>query len=630
MVANITTVGLAVLVMLAAIGVGLQVLPRLGFKFDSRSEALAFSSGVGFLAQIWVMIPLAFLGWLYPVVAWGVMALFLAFGGPPLWQFLRQNTPGAAGWLAEIRWPLRILLVVGLFYALGYLIVSLAPSLDGDSLYGYLLLPREYARHHSLVVVDYAYGYYYPQNGQMLTTFGFLLQGEALGVTLVSFAMGILSALVVYSVGRTYFGKAAGLIGAVVFYGMFAVGWINGGAKVDLAWAFFDLLGIFAFSRWFFGKERQRRWLALAGLFVGAGLAVKYSSFYTIVALGMALLVGSAWRQRTTVKEVLTNILAFGLPISLGALWLVRTYLLTGNPVYPMFNSLILGNSAGEIGANQYDNYLLFPRILWDMSMSWIAGGMGKPVGPILLGTIPLLLLFRAVNWRVKWILFFALITGSIWFLGVQRPRHIFSTLALLSAVSGYAIVLLLQYRRPLGLILVVLVIAALGMNWVTWARNSLPVPESIAYAAGIETREQFLDAKLGEYFWYPDNDIRYYIRDKLPLDARLVGVPSSGAAYYIDRPIYGRLLRTGVSTQATVCDLKAHDISHMWVNFDIIDHINALNPTEKQPAYWPQDAEFRLAYLPELYSNGRQSIYQVRYPDALDCSNIQLRPWYP
>ncbi len=629
MVVNILTVGLTCLVILAVLGVGLQVLPRLGFKFDSKGEALVFSTGVGFLALLWIMTPLAFLGWLYPVVAWGVLALFLAFGGPQLWRFLRKDAAGTAGWLAGIPWPLKILLTVGMFYVLGYLVIGLSPSLDGDSLNGYLLLPREYARHHALVVVDYAYGYYYPQNAQLLGAFGFLLQGEALAIMLVSFAMGILSAALVYAIGRTYFSKEAGLVGAITFYGMFAVGFIAGGTKVDLAWSFFDLLGIFAFSRWFFQKERQVRWLLLSGLFVGTGLAVKYSSLYTIAALGIALLVSSIWRQRTTTKGVLTNSLAFGIPITLNALWLLRTYLLTGNPVYPMFNGLILGSSAGELGYNNH-NYLLFPKILWDMSMSWTAGGMGKPVGPILLGTIPLLLLFRAVDMRVKWILLFALVTGGIWFSGVQRPRHVLSTLALLSTVSGYAIVLLLQYRKTLGLIVVALAITALGMNWIIWARSSLPVPGSIAYAAGMETREQFLDTELGRYFWYPDNDIRYYIRDKLPLDARLVGVPSSGASYYIDRPIYGRLLRTSVSSRETLCDLKAHDITHMWVNYDIIDYLNGLNPSEEQPAYWPQDSDFRLAYLLELYSNGPQRIYQVHYPDTLDCSSVQLRPWYP
>ena len=630
MLSSVATVVLAGLVTVACTGVGLQVLPRLGFRFGSWSETLVFSTGAGLVLLIWALIPLGFLGWLYPAVAWTLLASFLVAGAPRLWRFRPRPWRALFLWAAYVSWPIKVLLLLGLFYALGYLLSGLYPSLDGDSLHGYLILPREYASQHALVVVDYAYGYYYPQNAQLLSTLGFLLQGEALAVTLVSFVTGLLSGVAVYSLGRSYFGREAGIIGAVAFYGMFAFGFVSGSAKVDLAWAFFDLLGIIAFSRWYFGTEARARWLVLAGVFVGVGLAIKYSSLFTIAALGAALMVTSLVRRRTGTKRVLLDSLAFGVPIALSALWLVRTYLLTDNPVYPMFNSLILDTHTGEIGLTQYDNILLFPRILWDMSMGWIAGGMGKPIGPILLAAIPMLLLFRGVDWRIKHILLFCLLAAGLWFFGLQRARHILPILALLSVVAGYATFLMLQHQRPLGLTLVALAIVALSMNSVIWARSRLPVPESITYAAGLQTRQEFLAAKIGEYFWYPDYDVLQYISNVLPSDARLVGNPSSGAAYYVDRPIYGRLLYTSVSSQETLCDLKAHDIDHMWVNFDIIDYLNPKSTSGGQPVYWSEDAEFRTAYLSELYSNGPQSVYQVRYPDTLDCSDVQLQPWYP
>ncbi len=627
---SLVAVSLSLLVALACVGTGLLTLSRLGFRPTHISESLVFSAGLGFTVLVLSLTALGFLGFLYPAVAWALVAALLAAGAPTLRRFLPLVLWGVRLRLNNAGWPTRILLLVASAYALGYLLSGLTPTLDGDSMYGYLLLPREYALRHQIAVVDYAYGYYYPQNGQLISTLGFLLQGEPLAIMLVSTVMGVLSGLAVYSIGRSYFGSVAGIVGMVVFYGMFAFGGINGTGKVDVAWAFFDLLGIYAFAKWYFHDRRQARWLALAGLFLGIALGTKYSAAYTIAALGLGIATTLVSRRQRKVTSLLRDLAAFSAPIAIAGIWLGRTYLLTGNPIYPMFNSIILGDPAGQISLNQYDSFLFFPVILWDISMAPILGGIGRPVGPILLAAIPLLLTFQKVDWRIRHILMFCLFVGVLWYSGLQRPRHALSTLGLLSVVAGYSTALHFKYRRGMALTLVALSLVALSMNWVVWARNRLPMPETLVYLLGQQTREQFLQEKLGEYIWFPDYDVREYINKQLPLDSRLVGTPTSGAAYYIERPIYGRLLYGDSNIAETLCDLKAHDISHIWANFDVFNYLLSLNSGKQHPGYLLQNPGFRTDYLTELYSNGPQTIYQVRYPDTLDCSNVQPRTWYP
>jgi len=621
---GIVAVGLTGLVVVASLGIGLQILPRLGFEFDSTSESFVFSSGVGFALLILAMLVLGVAQLLIPAVAWVFLLASLGFAAPAIWRVAPGYAKGVTQLVAAISWLMRALLLVGLLYASSYLLVSILPILDGDSLFGYLLLPREYALNHDLSVVDHAYGYYYPQNAQLVSALGFLLHGEELARLLVSFTMGALASVAIYSMGRAYFGRDAGIIASVGFYGMFTVGFVAGTGKIDLAWAFFDILGIFAFSKWYFSKASKRNWLILAGAMVGVGIGMKYSSVFTIFAIGVALL-GSHWvRKPTTFRGLLQDGLAFGIPMTIGALWLIRTFVLTGNPVYPMFNSVILGDAAGEIGKAHSDNIWLFPKLLWDVSMGFIAGGFGKPIGPMMLASIPLLMLFRGVDRRIKLILVFCGLAALLWFFGVQRPRHLLSMLALLSIVSGYVTVLLLRYRA-LGVGLVALMLIVLGMNWVLWARNQLPT-DGIVYAAGLQSREEYLDAKIGQDPWYPDNDILSYVNEDLPPGTRLIGVPSSGAAYYIDPPIYQRSLGLAVGPQETLCDLQNHDITHAWVNFGLIEILEAKGKAEN----WTGDAGFRDAYLIELHANPAQTIYRVNYPDGLDWSGFETHQWIP
>ena len=296
-----------------------------------------------------------------------------------------------------------------------------------------------------------------------------------------------------------------------------------------------------------------------------------------------------------------------------------------------MFNNVFLGDRIGEIGFNDFRGVLGFPAILWSISMDYTARGMGKTIGPVLIATIPLLLLVRGVDRHVKYFLAFALITAVLWYFGVQRPRHFLTTLAMLYIVSGYTIVMLLQHRRILAILLLSLILAATSLNFVTWGRHNAIVPEMVTYPAGLESREQFLEERIGRAsLWYPDYDILQYIRTSLPENAILVGTPSSGAAYYIDRPIYGRSLAMTTSAFETLCDLKSHDITHLWVNYDLIDYLVPKGLSNSPAVYWPTDSNFRKEYLNELYTNSAQAIYSIAYPERLDCSATQDRPWYP
>ena len=137
----------------------------------------------------------------------------------------------------------------------------------------------------SIVVVDYAMGSIYPQNGQLISTMGLLLKDQVLGQLLVSWMMGLLCILTIYSIGRFLFNRQTALIGVLIWYGTYSVAFLAQSAKIDLTWAAFDLLALFVFMQWYFADSSHKniKWLVLSGLFLGIAGGVKQVSIFTII-----------------------------------------------------------------------------------------------------------------------------------------------------------------------------------------------------------------------------------------------------------------------------------------------------------------------------------------------------------
>ena len=601
MVESLVHVLIASATVLACFGFGRLFMRRGGFAFESDAELVVFSVGAGFAILIYLLNVLGLIGLLYPQVAWAVLLAFAILGmlRLPWWRSLavlgaRLRTLACSRFAWIFALPL-------LLYGIGYLLTALSPTLEGDSLYGYLVLPREYARHHALVLVDYAYGTTYPQNGQMLSALGFLLQGQILAQLLVSFTMGLLCLAVIYAIGRTYLSRRAALVGMAIWYGTYSVAYLNASGKIDLAWAAFDLLALLAFGRWYFAQpgERHWRWLGLAGFFLGVAGGTKQATLFTMIALSLGILVRLIQARERRPAAWVATFAAFGMPASLAVLWVVRTYLITGGLG---FAGRGLPGDKGAVG-------LL--RTLWGMSMLGnavsIEGPLGKSIGPTILATMPLLALLRNVERRVWHMLAFSGIMIVLWFQGVQRARHLLPTLAVLALVAGYVIVRLLAERRWFGQVVVAAMLLALTTNLGLRVYINLISIQRIPYVLGFHDRDHYLAVNLPKTKWYPNYPILRYVRDHLPPDARIAAL-STGNSYYVERPFYAGWSQSPAddpNAEGLLQALKAQDITHVFVNDYVVERRNYRDAWLLQP-------EFQAQYLTKLICAEGQCLYAI------------------
>ena len=599
MVDTLLNLVLSTLVILACLTFGRLLLGSLGFHPTSRSEEAVLATGLGLACLVYTLVLLGVLRLLYPAIAWALVIGGAAVGS--LWR-LRNRPLGICLHLPRICVPQPALWAVAavlLACIAVYAITALSPTLEGDSIAGYLLVAREYAVRHAIEPVDCAYVTSYPQNGEMLSILGFLLRGQILAQCLVSFTMGILCLAVIYAIGRTYLSRQVALVGMTIWYGTYSVAYLNASGKIDLAWAAFDLLALLAFGRWHFARpgERHWRWLVLAGFFLGVAGGTKQASLFTAVVLSAAVAV-RLWQdgQRKPGTWVRAY-LALGLPMALAVLWVVRTYLMTG----------ALGFTGAELRGDS--GLAGFFRTLWQMSMLGnaisVEGPLGKPIGPTILVTVPLLALFRNIERRVWHILAFCGLMLVLWFNGVQRARHLLPTLALLALVAGYVITLLLAWRARLGQFVIVLAVVSLGLNLGIWGYVNLVSLQRLPYVLGLQNLDGYLAANLPKSHWYPNHAIVAYSRDHLPPEARIAAL-SSGNGYYLERPFYTNWSQAPAeipNPDEFATQLQAAGITHVFTN-DFVINVRGLQDA------WLARPEFQARYLTRLICADGQCLY--------------------
>jgi 4-amino-4-deoxy-L-arabinose transferase-like glycosyltransferase len=108
-----------------------------------------------------------------------------------------------------------------------------------------------------------------------------------------------------------------------------AIHWTGSVPKNDLLMAAWQVASLYAVLRWH--KERSRRWLLLSAAMLGLAFEVKHIALFGAVPIGL-LWVYAMWKgpkRAQTAAAVLGTFLAFG------SFSVIRTWLATGNPVYP-------------------------------------------------------------------------------------------------------------------------------------------------------------------------------------------------------------------------------------------------------------------------------------------------------
>ncbi len=541
---------LAILWVCAAAGAA--VLRRLRATTAGLSEELPFAAAIGMGVLAYLMLGVGLLGGLRLWVALALLAL-LAFVGRRDFLRLARRLPAALAFLGTGRpdvYALSFFLMVVLILTL---LGALAPSRDNDydSLVYHLTIPKLYLAEGRIHFIPWLTHSNFPFTLEMLYTLGLLLRDQSVA-KLFHFGCGWLTVCAVFAFARRWWGRNAGLLAAAIFAAVPVVTWQMMTAYIELGVALYSFLALYALARWFEDRREGRGsgWLWVAALMCGWALGVKMLAGAVLAFAAIALLWGlrGAPDRAAAVRQLLVFALIAG---AVAAPWYVKSYVWTGNPVYPFFYERFDGRYWSLERAQAYTeaqkqfglgrNPLRLAALPWDLTMRprWFFDEphVLKPFnvyiwvfGPLLLAFVPALLLAGPVGMPGRLALWFALVFAAVWFGLTQNGRYLILILPGLSACAGVAAARLTA-RRGITAATAALALA-LGLVTALWPTARLAAPAA-RVALGLESRADYLRRPAPSPTTFAIFEL---VEENTPADAHILILGAEPRTFYLDR----------------------------------------------------------------------------------------------
>ncbi|MCL0028524.1 hypothetical protein M1N23_00040 [Dehalococcoidia bacterium] len=613
-----------VFVMTVAAGLGLLIFHRMKLSTGWTGETLVVSAGFGFIAIIYGTACLASVSMLSETPVYGFATLLAVGAAVGYWHWKSSGVDDRCtnvGSVAESsgRWGRWLYIVLG-GMGIVLLLSAMAPPLEGDTLHAYLEVPRRYVDAGGIVDLPYEFFASLPLNMQMLSAFALIFRGDQLAQMLTGFGMAIGGASVAYLIGRRYFSPLVATLAPLLYLSTHTVEYLVPSTKVNLGWAFFDLLAVYAVCRWAFDDEHRDRWLLSAGLFSGVALGSAYMAGLTTAILGTFILTRTALESRP--RRISLYLLArravmYAVPaLLLVSPWLIKSFIETGNPVHPFLSSVFGGSSFDK--KPPYDGPVGIIALVWDMSTQYAPFPYGKPIGPVFLALLPAVFLVKRLKREVWLALAFVAAYYILWYLfASQRPRNMLTAVALLGVIASYLLIVLAHRERILAGMFIALFTVYLLFEFSFYVRLHFVNLNKLAYVVGLESRSDFLERTLPLYSALPNYSMVSHMNENLPDGARVLAMYTGNGYYVKPEFIDSRMLdnefenEPPADAEALIASWRQNDITHVFSNDLYPPWEDGGQPIDARIL---GSTEFRVRYLYEEISDGTQHLYRVNY----------------
>jgi hypothetical protein len=541
----------------------------------------------------------------------------------------------------------RALLLFGVFAlaALGHFLVvftsALAPETSFDALNVHLPYARDAALAREIRFASNNWSSAMPALPLMSYITAFLLSGT----TLARFFNALCYFLcggVVFSFAARWWGNLRGIAAALLFWSCPIAVYEATTAMIDLPLALFSAIAVFSCLEWARSRDRSWLWISAAGL--GLALSCKYHAAFWLLPILLVIARMAAPPQKqifkfqwwqAPIKGHQVVGLWFGYLALTGIValpWFVRTWAYTGNPVFPVANSIFkspwftpaMEAAANAMYANEGVGRSAGALLRLPFTVTFHPGPFRGTLGAILsLGTLLAALRCASRTFRkndrglpVCYGLVFTFFFFSAWALTAQEIRYLLPLAPLLGAVSAIG---LLGHEEERSWILctgsVVLLAGAIVAypavypsvvsEWTYWHSYQSPA----AYLRGAQTAEEYMRRDIPSIYVYE------YIGKNLEPKDRVLLLNDAYQFYSSVPTLYsftvegeGILLE---QTEAGVMEkMKRARITHVLLNYNGLAPLPGVVP--RQGAYFFLDKDFQEKHLKPLYSNNKVTLFAV------------------
>lgn len=239
-------------------------------------------------------------------------------------------------------------------------LLAAVPPVDRDALTHHLAVPKLYLQHGGIYEIPEVPFSYYPMNLDLLYLAALYIGNDILP-KYIHFAFALLTSVLLYRYLRKNLDNAAyALLGCLLFLSLPVIVKLSVTVYVDLGLIYFSTAALLQIFRWAESGFRIRHLLA-AGIFTGLCLGTKYNGMLIAFLLGLVVPIlplrvaknGFDTESALPIKAkkrqtfwLLGNAALFcAIALAVYSPWMIRNYIWTGNPVYPMAGGIFHAGS---------------------------------------------------------------------------------------------------------------------------------------------------------------------------------------------------------------------------------------------------------------------------------------------
>jgi len=374
-------------------------------------------------------------------------------------------------------------------------------------------------------------------------------------------------------------------------------------AYVDMGLVFFSTASLLWLLKWFKNSFTSKA-LLISGVFCGLALGTKYNGLVTLLSLTCIIPLfyrkyasGDNIRSLPALRyAAIFALVAFVLFLP----WLIRNYVWTGNPIYPLFDQYFSSErhiEKGTVGLLAFRAYAYDER-WWHLALLpvriFFQGQDGSPqyfdgrLNPFLL-LLPVFAFIMAredsgdLRLDKRVLLLFVLLFFAFTFLpGRLRIRYIspiippliiLSSLGLKALADGIGKVGWVRRRRLGSLLAFILVAAVLVPNGI-YAIERFQRLKPWGYISGNHSRDDYIERHRPEYAAFQ------YINRYLPSQTKILFMFMGKRGYYCNRPYildmrgnrstFGQIVSNAETPGEIYAALHIRGITHLLLNHKI------------------------------------------------------------
>ncbi len=456
-----------------------------------------------------------------------------------------------------------ILIRLILALILSVIILSYVPPVNRDELNHHLAIPKLYLKHGNIYEMPDRVFSYYPMNLDLLYMLP-LYFGNDIIPKFIHFSFGLLTALLIFGYLKKRVNSIYGLFGVFLFLSIPVILKLSITVYVDLGLIFFSTASLIYLIKWIENNFKLSS-LIISALWCGLAIGTKYNGL--IVLFILTLFVPFIYSRsmyfqtekrtlfKSEIKAIGYGILFMLIALAIFSPWMIRNYIWTHNPLFPLYNHLFnpetprSAGSSGHFLIRSINFHESWQQILLIPVRIFFQGEDGNPkyfdgkLNPLLF-FLPFFAFYRQkkgsfVLTEKKILLIYSLLFFFIaFFQSDMRIRYIspiIPPLVILSVFGLHEIYLFCRerYVTVSGKICawggLVLISAMLFMN-IAYIYSQFKYVDPISYITGKISRDEYIEK------YHKDYPVIQFANKNLPHNAKIFCIFTGERSYYSER----------------------------------------------------------------------------------------------